>query len=219
MAITAVGQAIPNLQSEIVAIKMNISEVVAKVTSDSAAAAAAAAAAASASGTNNAAPVFDPWAGATFGQSGTEHFDVGTTPSTPAHGGPAYGGGSGVTTGPDGRWRLYDEKWMLSGEGKYNASKAQTWLKDVKDYLAGRTSDMDALLNWVEKQEDEIVGEESGGGSAPMVCFAPSVKEVSRQLWALLQALTKHDATVAGNFANVPRHNGLEAWRRIGAHQ
>ena len=48
-----------------------------------------------------------------------------------------------------------------------------------------------------------------------MVCFAPSVKEVSRQLWALLQALTKHDATVAGNFANVPRHNGLEAWRRI----
>lgn len=104
---------------------------------------------------------------------------------------------------------------MLSGDGKYSASKPQSWLKDVRDYLAGRTSDMDALLNWVEKQDDEIVGEESGGGSAPMVCFAPSVKEVSRQLWALLHALTKHDATVAGNFANVPRHNGLEAWRRI----
>ena len=38
--------------------------------------------------------------------------------------------------------------------------------------------------------------------------------EVSRQLWAMLNPLVK-DTKVADLFANVPRHNGLEAWRQL----
>ena len=39
--------------------------------------------------------------------------------------------------------------------------------------------------------------------------------EVSRQLRALLGPLVASDPNLHSVFANVPRHNGLEAWRRI----
>ena len=39
--------------------------------------------------------------------------------------------------------------------------------------------------------------------------------EVSRQLWAVLGPLVAGDPSLHSVFANVPRHNGLEAWRRI----
>ena len=38
---------------------------------------------------------------------------------------------------------------------------------------------------------------------------------VSQQLWALLSGLVKADATTKRTFANVARHNGFEAWRRV----
>ena len=44
-----------------------------------------------------------------------------------------------------------------------------------------------------------------------MVDAASSIKDVSRQLWALLNPLVAEDGHAAGMFANVPRHNGLEA--------
>ena len=47
-----------------------------------------------------------------------------------------------------------------------------------------------------------------------MLIKAPSYKDVSRQLWSMLNPFVK-ESTVASLFANVPRHNGLEAWRRI----
>ena len=75
---------------------------------------------------------------------------------------------------------------------------------------------MDALLTWIEQQEDPIDDKLlDHGGSAPMINAAPSIREVSRQLWALLNPLVKDAATVATTFANVPRHNGIEGWRRI----
>ena len=48
----------------------------------------------------------------------------------------------------------------------------------------------------------------------PMISEAPNLREVSRQLWALLRPLV-HETAVASTFANVPRHNGLEAWRQL----
>ena len=34
-------------------------------------------------------------------------------------------------------------------------------------------------------------------------------------MWALLGGLLKGDASAKRTFANVPRHNGFEAWRRV----
>ena len=48
-----------------------------------------------------------------------------------------------------------------------------------------------------------------------MVDAAGTVTEVSRQLWAMLSPLFASDSHQAGMVANVERHNGLEAWRRI----
>ena len=72
---------------------------------------------------------------------------------------------------------------------------------------------MDPLLDWVERQEEPITDEAlTSQGNVPMHDESLSLKEVSRQLWAMLQKLVV-DTSVASAFANVPRHNGLEAWR------
>ena len=47
-----------------------------------------------------------------------------------------------------------------------------------------------------------------------MINDAPSLREVSRQFWALLNPLVA-DTKVASGFANVDRHSGLEAWRQL----
>ena len=43
----------------------------------------------------------------------------------------------------------------------------------------------------------------------------PSAEAISQQLWALIGGLAKGDASAKRTFANVPRHNGFEAFRRI----
>ena len=45
---------------------------------------------------------------------------------------------------------MYDEKYVLSGKGTYNAKAPQSWLQDLCDYLAGRSIDLDLILNWAE---------------------------------------------------------------------
>ena len=89
----------------------------------------------------------------------------------------------------------------------------------LRDYVAGRSSEMDVILDWVESRTEEITEADvtESGGSAPMIDIAGqgSLKEVSRQLWAMLNPLLVNNDTVKVMFANVPRHNGLEAWRRI----
>ena len=54
------------------------------------------------------------------------------------------------------RWGLYDEKYVLSGKGIYDKVSPQVWLQSVHNYMAGRTEDMDRVLEWVEKQQGEI---------------------------------------------------------------
>ena len=44
---------------------------------------------------------------------------------------------------------------------------------------------------------------------------AVTLLEVARQLWAMLNPLLSVDSDNATIFANVPRHNGIEAWRRL----
>ena len=51
-------------------------------------------------------------------------------------------------------------------------------------------------------------------GNLPMINGAPTLKEVSRQFWALLNPLLA-DSSVSNSFCNVQRHNGLEAWRKL----
>ena len=72
---------------------------------------------------------------------------------------------------------------------------------------------MDRVLDWYEFSGDETTQSVLASGGVPTADFA-SLAEVSRQLWALLGLLLAGDSAQAGMFANVPRHNGLEAWRR-----
>ena len=72
------------------------------------------------------------------------------------------------------RWYLYDEKFVMSGKGKYDAKRSQEWLQAIRDYVAGRTAELDPLLDWVEKQVEEIPCS-LGQGSAPLVDAAPSI--------------------------------------------
>ena len=155
----------------------------------------------------------DPWFGQNLGQpssTATEYHHVGTAPGSPAgeqESNEAPLCGMGIP------WPLYEEKWVLTCEGKCKSSKPLTWLKEPRNYLAGHCSDMDPLLEWFERHEDE--SDDSLIGLAPMVNHAPSLKEVPKQLWALLGHLVKSDSTVAGNYANVARHNSFEACRKF----
>ena len=51
-------------------------------------------------------------------------------------------------------------------------------MADTRDYVAGRTEELDALLTWVEGQE-AVIDDTYFPMSAPVVDKAPSVKEVS----------------------------------------
>ena len=129
---------------------------------------------------------------------------------------PPLGAGLGSEVRPAGRWALYDEKLILSGKGGYDPKSPQTWLQSTRDYLAGRTDEIDGVLDWAEAQTEPIASEpDRGNESFPMIHYALSAKELSRQLWAFLGSLVAGDSKSASIYNNVPRHNGLEAWRRI----
>ena len=135
-----------------------------------------------------------------------------TFPGPPGMPQPSTGGSGAGGQGASGsreKWRLYDEKLILGGCGKYDSKNPEVLLQDVHDYIAGRTQEIDQLLVWVEIQNEEITASRAAsyGGcldSAP-------ISEISRQLWAFLGTLVKEDAAKASVFRNVPRHNGLES--------
>ena len=113
-------------------------------------------------------------------------------------------------------WQLYDEKY-LDGKHAYSSKDPHEWLDTQRDYLGGRTPELDRILEWCEKSKGpidqsmlvsaELFMDQSPGG--------PSAYEVSRQLWAFLAPLLKENEGADMIFKNVVRHNGLEAWRRI----
>ena len=55
-------------------------------------------------------------------------------------------------------------------------------LQSLRDYVAGRTAELDPLLDWVGHQVEPITDNEIfyGKDNAPMVDAAPSFKRVSR---------------------------------------
>ena len=59
----------------------------------------------------------------------------------------------------NGRFLLYDEKVHLNGKYSVDAKRPEVWLSDVRDYIAGRTRELDALLLWVESCSDEVESE------------------------------------------------------------
>ena len=116
---------------------------------------------------------------------------------------------------------MYDEKYiMLLGltSNKFDSKSPQNWLQSTRDYVAGRTSELDPLLDWVEAQVEhitlDVLANPPRARNIPMV-DAATLLEVSRQLWAMLNPLLSSDSEKATMFANVPRHNGIEAWRRL----
>ena len=90
---------------------------------------------------------------------------------------PPRDGGFGSEVRPAGRWAVYDEKIILSGKGGYDLKSPQTWLQSARAYSAGRTEELDAVLDWSEAQTEPIVSEpDRGGGSFSMIHHAPSAK-------------------------------------------
>ena len=76
---------------------------------------------------------------------------------------------------------MFDEKYVLSGKAVYDKALPQLWLQSVHNYMAGRTEDMDRVLDWVEKQQGEIPKDQSVVQGLSMINCA-EYREVSRQL-------------------------------------
>ena len=51
-----------------------------------------------------------------------------------------------VVVNRNGRFLLYDENVHMSNKYSYDAKRPEVWLSDVRDYMAGRTRELDALL-------------------------------------------------------------------------
>ena len=89
----------------------------------------------------------------------------------------------------------------------YTGRDGSGWLLSLRDYLAGRTAELDRLFDYLEKSGDEA--ENNIGWT--LQCA--SNEDVSKQLWALLATLLKgHDDSMR-RFRNVPRHNGFRVWQ------
>ena len=155
-------------------------------------------------------PPFGADFGASFAQGaqGTAHPNYGSQPT----GVETHDIGSAQGDRPRGPWRLYDEKYLLDPKNAYDAKSPATWLEDLRDYLSGRTPELDKLFQWAELRTVEIVHWREYDGA---IEIPPSAEAISQQLWALIGGLVKGDPTAKRTFANVPRHNGFEAFRRI----
>ena len=59
-------------------------------------------------------------------------------------------GGSAPERRPFG-WKLYDEKYLFQQGSMYSGKDASGWLLSLRDYLAGRTAELDRLFDHIEK--------------------------------------------------------------------
>ena len=108
---------------------------------------------------------------------------------------------------------------MCDKNHNYDSKDPQGWLLKLKDYLSGRTQEVDDYLTFVENQIDTIDNDDNDTWdnmrSKVNSMWDQEPKEVSRQLWALLAALVQDHPETHLVFRNVARHHGAEAWRRI----
>ena len=140
----------------------------------------------------------DPWAGGkstedvdNLPRRSPEQFDMSGEPRAHRPGG----------------WKLYDEKYLFQSSSAYTGKGAAGWLLELRDYLAGRTDELDKLFSFLEKAADPV------GNDLGWMLQCASNEEVSRQLWALLAALLKNDTDSMRKFRNVERHCGFRAWQ------
>ena len=144
------------------------------------------------------------------GGSGSMGGGGGGPPGGPPGGSSNHFGQNDGNRDRSGKWALYDEKVHINNKLMYDPKKPATWLQDARDYVAGRTQEIDALIQWIELQDEEIDHEHARRTFPGCMDCAP-MAEISRQMWSYLGPLVKGDDEKASIFNNVPRHNGLEA--------
>lgn len=115
----------------------------------------------------------DPWS-----QYGTAGGSSGGVPGGPSPSVPQVRGSHAVAR--DGRWHLYDEKYHFQTKSAYDAKHPEVWLQDQRDYLAGRTAEIDAVIGWVERQSDVITKELAQSYAGLLDCA--TIEEISHQM-------------------------------------
>ena len=58
--------------------------------------------------------------------------------------------------GGDHRWKLYVEKCLSQPTSAYIGKDGAEWLLSLRNYLAGRTAELDRLFDYLEKSSDEV---------------------------------------------------------------
>ena len=108
----------------------------------------------------------------------------------------------------DGRpWQLYDEKYLFQKDTAFTGKDSQAWLLDLHNYLAGRTSDLDRMFDYIEKQTEPIATSDIGF----MLDVPATMGQVSRQLWALIGGLVKeHSEEKVCQCASAQRLRSME---------
>ena len=96
---------------------------------------------------------------------------------------------------------LYDEKIHLNWEYAYDSKKPDIWLQDIRDYIAGRTRELDQLVVRIEKQTEEI-DRQAAERDYPGCIDCAQLEEVSRQLWSFIGPLIKDNTEKASAFRN-----------------
>ena len=77
----------------------------------------------------------------------------------------------------------------------------------LRDYLAGRTAELNRLLDHIEKQPDEVTND------LGWMLQCASNEERPKQLWALLAALLKEHCESMKRFRSVPSTMASEPGR------
>ena len=141
----------------------------------------------------------DPWqtGGVGAGGIGGQGNMNGPSPSAAAYAAP-------TSYDRNGRFVLYDEKVHASGKYAYDAKRPEVWLSDLRDYIAGRTRELDPLLLWLENCSDEVESDWAALAYPGCMDVLPPMEEVSRQLWSFLGPLVKDNSEKASAFRNVP---------------
>jgi hypothetical protein len=83
----------------------------------------------------------DPWQPKVSGQGAPERYDP--------------DGGVGTGERRSFGWKLYDEKYLFQTSSAFTGKDGSGWLLSLRDYLAGRTAELDRLFDHIEKMSDE----------------------------------------------------------------
>jgi hypothetical protein len=100
----------------------------------------------------------DPWQPQPTGAvpvaaTSPERFDMSGGFGGGGSGGDGFGGGTGERRSFG--WKLYDEKYLFQPSSAFTGKDGSGWLLSLRDYLAGRTAELDRLFDHIEKMGEE----------------------------------------------------------------